>query len=169
MKFKRTLKTTLIAAMALIVGTAVAFAHGGWGGGRGSGRGPMMNYQGGPMTGPETYGPSMRGYGGPNRLTEEEMAKLEPIREKFLAETEELRLNINEKQFALRQEMIKKNPDEKKAVQLQKELSELRGQFEQKAFEHRLEIRKLLPEKSFGPGMGRGYGWGKGGRGGFCW
>lgn len=169
MKFKGTLRTTLIAGLVLMVGTAVAFAHGGWGGGRGGGRGPMMNCQDDPTMGPSGYGPYVRGYGGPNRLTEEELAKLEPIREKFLAKTEELRLNINEKQFALRQEMIKKNPDEKKAVQLQKELSELRGQFEQKAFEHRLEIRKLLPERSFGPGMGGGYGWGKGGRGGFCW
>jgi Spy/CpxP family protein refolding chaperone len=169
MKFKRTMKTALFTAMVLMVGTAVAFAHGGWGGGRGEGRGPMMNYQGDPTMGPGGNGPFMRGYGGQNRLTEEEMAKLEPIREKFLAETEALRLNINEKQFALSQEMIKQSPDEKKALQLQKELSELRSQFQQKAFAHRLEVRKLLPEKNFGPGMGRGYGRGKGGRGGFCW
>jgi hypothetical protein len=166
MKFKSVEKALMVTALILMVGTPLAFAHGGWDGYDGN-RGPRMGYQGGPMMGPGGgFGQRMGGYGRANALTEEEAAKLEPIREKFLKDTEPLRLQLNEKRFLLQQELSKQNPDAEKAAQLQTELSTLRGEFAQKALAHRLEVRSLFPEKSFGPGIGRGFGRGAG-RG--CW
>jgi len=165
-------KSVIITAVVLLIGSAAAFAHGGWGGGYG---GHMMGPYGrhmmdwddeGPAMGPgygPGYGPGMRGYGRGAALSEEDAAKLAEVRDKFFAETETLRNQIGEKRFALRNEMVKENPDANKAAELQKELSALETEFDQKALAHRLEVRKLLPEKAFGRGYGRGAG------GGYCW
>ena len=170
-------KTMILTVITLLAGVPKAFAHGGWGG-YGGDRGPMMNYRGGgPMMGPGGYGPGMRGYGydRPYGLSEEDVAKVAPLREKFLKDTEALRLKINEKAFALRQEMTKATPDEKSATKLQQELSDLRGELGEKALAHRLEVQKVLPDKAFGPGYGRNMGRGAMGRGpgrgagGYCW
>lgn len=164
-------KSVIITVVVLLVGSTAAFAHGGWGGYGGHMRGPygrhMMDWDNdGPMMGPgygPGHGPGMRGNGRWAALSEEDAAKLAEVREKFFAETEPLRHQISEKRFALRNEMVKENPDANKAAELQKELSTLEAQFDQKALAHRLEVRKLLPEKSFGRGYGRGPG------GGYCW
>ena len=81
--------------------------------------------------------------------------------------------------------MAKKDPDAKKAVSLQKEISELEGQLSQKRVEQRIKMQKENPEffsgrgyrygdrgKGYGyggRGMGRGMGPGFAGRGGGCW
>ena len=80
--------------------------------------------------------------------------------------------------------MAKKDPDAKKAVVLQKEISELKGQLDQKRVEQRIKMQKENPdffaERGYGrgygsgprgKGMGRGYGMGRGfqGQGGGCW
>jgi len=166
----------------LLVGAAVAFAHGGgYGGGpmMGYGGGPMMGYGGGPMMGyggghmmgyggghmmGYGYGPQMRGFGYGANLSAEQAAKLDQVREKFFKETRALREEMDEKRFALRREFNKDDPDSAKVAKLQKELSQLEGEFDQKAVQHRLEMRQLLPENS-GP---RGYGYGPG-AGGYCW
>ena len=145
------------------------YGYGGHMMGYGMGRG-MMGY--GPGYG---MGPGMMGYGpgywGEGRgyaanLTEEQQAKLDDAREKFLEETDVLREQIQEKRFALGNEMRKENPDSGKVINLQKEISKLEGQIDQKAVQHQLEVRKLLPENArsgYGRGYGRGYG------GGYCW
>ena len=186
MKSKLLKKSLIISSAVLLVGAAVAFAHGGNGGyggpmmGYGGYGGPMMGYNGygghmmgyggghmrgyyggGPMMG-FGYGPQMRGYGyGPN-LSPEQAAKLDQARERFFKDTSALREKIDENRFALRIEFNKENPDAAKVKQLQKELSQLEGQFDQKAVQFRLEMRKLLPEdarvRGFGPGPG-GYCW----------
>lgn len=175
MKSGLTQKSVFFVAIILLAGAAVAFAHGGpWGY---DGYGGHMRGYGGHMMGPGYhmmddygYGPHMRGYGpgyGRN-LSEEDAAKLEQAREKFFNETQNLREQLNEKELALRNELNKQNPDKGKLTQLQKELSNLQSQFDQKRIEHRLEVRNILPEGAVGRGgYGRGYGRGFGG--GYCW
>ncbi len=170
MKTKRSTKALIIVASIMLIGGAVAFAHGGSGYGghmmgncSGYGDGQMMGKGsgcgGGRMMG---YGPHMRGFSAGNGLSDEELSKLDAAREKFFSETRQLRGRMDEKQVALRNEMIKDDPDAGKVVELQKELSKLRGEFDQKAVAHQLEMRKLMPEKYRNRGYGRGYG------GGYC-
>ncbi len=165
MKSKLTPKTLIISAVLLLAGAAVVFAHGGYG--RGGYGGHMMGYGPGYGMGPGMMGNGPghrgedRGYGAD--LTEEQQAKLDDAREKFFTETEDLRDRIQEKRFALGSEMRKETPDSGKVVDLQKEISKLEGQFDQKAIQHQLEVRKMLPEKAR-----RDYGRGYGG-GGYCW
>ena len=165
MKSKLTPKTLIISAVLLLAGAAVVFAHGGYG--RGGYGGHMMGYGPGYGMGPGMMG-NGPGYRGEGRgygagLTEEQQAKLDDAREKFFTETEDLRDRIQEKRFALGSEMRKETPDSAKVVDLQKEISKLEGQFDQKAIQHQLEVRKMLPEKAR-----RDYGRGYGG-GGYCW
>ena len=94
-------------------------------------------------------------------------AKLDAAREKFFNETKELRGQIGEKRLALRNEMVKDEPDAGKVADLQKDLSKLQAQFDQKRVRHQLEMRKLMPEDARGRGYGRGPGYGRGG--GYCW
>jgi len=65
--------------------------------------------------------------------------------------------------------MAKQNPDAKKAAELQKEVSGLQGELDQKVLDQRLKMQKENPKlygRGFGRGMGPGYGMGPGfGRG----
>jgi zinc resistance-associated protein len=169
-------RTLIISAVILLSGAALAFAHGGYGRGydgdghgygghmRGWGGGHMMGYGQGPMMRGDGYGPHMRGYGYGNALSREDADKLDAAREKFFDETKALREQIEEKRIDLGQEMRKEEPDAAKAATLQKELSKLETEFDQKALAHRLEMRRLLPENFEGRGYGRGPGYG-----GRCW
>lgn len=157
-----------IIAVVLTVGiAALGFAYDAYGPGYG---GHMRDYDGGYgyMMGPGMmgYGPGyghMRGYYGPNGygdLSQEDAAKLEQFQEKFFNETRELRNSIRDKQFALDSELQRANPDRAKVADLQKQLSQLESQFDQKAVGHQLEMRKEFPQNTYG----RKYG-----RGGYCW
>ncbi len=168
MKTTRTTKSIVIAAVVLIAGATFAFAHGGWDNdGYGYGR-HMHGYHGG-MMGPGYGGHMMgpgwgRGYGpGRSNLSDEQVDKIEAARDKFYDETRSLRRDINDKAYDLGKEMDKENPDANKVADLQKQLSKLQADLDQKAVQHRLEMRKLLPEES--RVQGRGYY----GRGGYCW
>ncbi|MGD8521432.1 MAG: periplasmic heavy metal sensor [Desulfobacterales bacterium] len=169
-------KVIIVVAIIGIVGyAATSFAGGGrgWGGG----------YCGGPGS-----GWAQRGYAGPEyqgNLSDEEIAKLNEERQAFFEETSELRANLYQKKLALRAELAKKDPDVKKAVDLQKEISELKGQLDLKRVEQHIKMKKENPEyfsgrgygyggQGMGRGMdrgfyGRGMGPGYGGRGGACW
>jgi len=75
--------------------------------------------------------------------------------------------DIFQKRLELRSELAKQTPDVQKAVKLQKELSELKAQFDQKRIDHRIKMKKINPN------VGRGFG-GRGrvlgrGFGGPCW
>lgn len=143
-----------IVAIVFTVGiAAVAFAHG-WNGPGYNGymMGPgMMGYGPG-------YGGHMMGYGpyGNGNLSPQDTTKLEQSQQKFFNDTNDLRNSIQEKQFALNQELQQTNPDRDKVTNLQKELSQLESQFDQKALEHQLELRKNFPENALGMGYGRG-------------
>ncbi|MGA8239003.1 MAG: periplasmic heavy metal sensor [Desulfobacterales bacterium] len=163
-----------IVAVVFTVGiAAVALAHG-WNGARYGGytMGPgMMGYgpgYNGYMMGPGMmgygpgYGGHMMGYGpyGYGNLSPQDAAKLEQSQETFFNDTSDLRNSIQEKQFALNQELQQANPDQTKVTNLQKELSQLESQFDQKALQHQLDLRKNFPDNALSMGYGRG---------GYCW
>ena len=104
-----------------------------------------------------------------NQLGKEEYKQFDQKREAFFKETQELRDNLFEKERELQNELAKDEPDASKASRLQKQISELQAQFDQKRIDHMIEMRKLNPN------IGRGYmrggpmmGYGSYG-GGYCW
>jgi hypothetical protein len=154
-----TLRNVIIAIVSVaIIGLALnAFAHRGMGWGGWGHHGPRMHYQDG-------YGP---GYD--NQLSKEDYKKFEQKKEAFFKDTQDIKTNLIEKERELQSELAKSEPDAAKASQLQKEISKLQSQFDQKRIDHMVEMRKLNPKggrgyRSGGPMMGYGsYG------GGGCW
>ncbi len=167
-KIKTTFIIIAFIASAGIVSTA--FAHGGWGGGAYGGHMMGPGYGGGDMMGPgyggghmmgygPGYGPYMRGYGSWGSLSEEDAVKIDAARDDFYKETRELRGKIDDARIALHSEMDKNQPNESKVMELQKQLSKMQAQFDQKALAHELKIDKMVP----GGHQVRRF------RGGYCW
>jgi hypothetical protein len=168
MKINKKMVIGLAAVLTLAL-AAFAYAHGGYGGGRMMGPGygghmmgpgyggHMMGY--GPGMG---YGPHMRGYDNWGNLSEEDAAKIDSAREKFFNSTRDLRRQIDEKQYAIQEELSQENPDTDKVLELQKALSGLQSDFDQKALAHRMEVGKLFPQGA----TSNQY---RGGYGGNCW
>ena len=95
---------------------------------------------------------------------------METERNAFRKATESLRRNLRVKQLELRTELARENPDEKKALALQKELSGIKSDLDLKRIEHVLKMQKIDPNAGRGYMMGRGdrMGYGPGsGRGGY--
>lgn len=177
----------LVVAAVLALGT-YAFAD--WGRGpQGRGYGHMMGGYGHHMMGDydEGYGPGYgrgmgRGYGrgpegcpgwsesrgyGPGRsdLSREQLDQMDKERESFFSATESLRKDIDDKEQALSEELRKESPNMESARMIQKELSALQSQFDEKRLEHMMTMRKIAPD------AGRGYAGGYHGRQGYgpCW
>jgi zinc resistance-associated protein len=122
---KRTIAITigLIAVVALLGYGSTALAH----------RGGRPGYG---------YGPGACW----SDLNDQQVEQLKSQRKAFFDATQDLRQQIYEKQAQLRDELAKPTPDQGKAAQLQKELSELNGQFDQKRLEYMIEAKKIDPE-----------------------
>ena len=143
--------------------TSLAFA--GWGNGCGYGRGNGGRGMGWHYRGGDGYGMN-NSYG---TLSEEEVAKLDQKRSEFFKATEEIRGQLYEKELALRGELAKENPDISKASNLQKEISKLQGELDQKRLDFDIQARKSSPNYNRAyRGHGRMMGYGCGG-GGYCW
>jgi len=148
-------KTIIILAIVGVVGFA-ATSFAGWGRGGGGncwGQGSGWAQRG---SGPAGY---------QSNLSDEEIDKLNQERQAFFEDTREVRGDIYQKKLELRSELAKKDPDAKKAVNLQKEISEFKGQLAQKRVEHRIKMQKQYPDlfADRGFGQGRGHGKGRGG------
>ncbi|MCP4693925.1 MAG: periplasmic heavy metal sensor [Desulfobacterales bacterium] len=78
-------------------------------------------------------------------LGEEDVKKLDALRQAFFKDTRDLRQEINAKGLELASELAKKDPDAEKAANLQRELSELEARFDQKRLSHVLEAKKINP------------------------
>lgn len=108
------------------------------------------------------YRNGMMGYGryGYNTLSSENATKLQKAQQQFFNDTRELRNEIQEKELALNQELSKDSPNRDKALSLQKALSSLEAQFQQKELKYRIDLQKSFP----GTALSSGYGnWG------YCW
>jgi zinc resistance-associated protein len=152
-------KIMIIGLVLLFAGGALAYAQGGRMGG---GYGGRMMYDC-PGWDDGEMGPGMRRGGGPGwrgdaNLTDEQRDQWRAERERFFNETEQLREQIRDRRIALRDELNKPNPDTAEAARIQKELSQLGSEFDQKALQHKLEVRKILPDNfQQGFGYGRGH------------
>ena len=176
MNFNKTGKIFMVLAIvAVFAFAATSFA--GWGRGYGGGgyhMGPGYGMHGGWGQGPRGYG----GQGYQSDLSDEDIAKLDKERRSFFEATSDLRENLYQKELELRSELAKPEPDAKKAAGIQKEISNLESQLDQKRLDHRIKMRKDFSQSGYrgdgygphGRGMGRGmYGGGGGyGTGGGC-
>lgn len=100
-------------------------------------------------------------------LSDEDIQKMDEQRKAFFKSTGDLRQKIYQKRLALESEFAKENPDPKNATNLQKEISDLKAQIDQKRIEHMIEMRKINPNMGrgwMGSGM-MGHGYGRGHRG----
>jgi Spy/CpxP family protein refolding chaperone len=88
----------------------------------------------------------MRGQGGAMgaNLTPEQRQQLHTARQEFYNETQPLRHQIREKQFALQAQLNQQEPDEAAVDQLQQELSDLQQQFDQLRVQHQLEVSNIF-------------------------
>jgi zinc resistance-associated protein len=156
-------KAVIVLAIIGIVGFA-ATSFAGWGRGGGGNCGDQGSGWAQRGSGPAGY---------QNNLSDEDLDKLNKERQAFFEDTRQVRENLYQKELELRSELAKKDPDAKIAVGLQKEISELDSQLNQKRVEHRVKMQKENPDffagrgygQGRGEGMGRGYGMGGGGMG----
>lgn len=169
-----TLKKGIVILAVVAMTGFVATAFAGWGGGYGP-RGGGWHHMG--WGGPGHH----MGWGGPDyddypNLTDEQQKAFEAERQAFFKDTESLRQDLYAKNLELRSELAKDNPDAQKAATIQKEVSKLESELDQKQLDHVMKMRKIAPEagrgfmmggrgpmRGYGPGPGRGYG------GGYCW
>ena len=103
------------------------------------------------------YGGGM-GYGGQGymgNLSADEIGVLDQERAAFFKATKDLRQDIYAKELELRSELAKQNPDARNMADLQKEISELEAQLDQKRVEHVIKMKKINPDAGRGF-MGRG-------------
>ena len=160
----------IISAILLLAGAGTVWAHGGYGPmmGYGGYGGHMMGYGGGydPMMGYGGYGGHMMGPGyGPayGNLSQDQYNKLDNARQKFYDQTQDLRDEMDQKNYAIQEELNKPNPDRAQLESLQKELSALRAQYDKYALDYNLAVRKIVPDAARGPAYGNGcrggYGW----------
>jgi len=104
-------------------------------------------------------------------LSDVDLNRLNRERQEFFEQTRSLRGNLYQKQLELRSELAKQDPDSAKASALQKDISDLRSQLDQKRVEHRIRMQKENPgffaNRGYGPGGGRQMdpGMGRGSRG----
>ena len=154
-KMNKFSKAVIVLAIIGVVGYA-ATSFAGWG--RGGGDNCW-----GQGSGWAQRGSAPAGYQG--NLSDDQIDKLNQERQAFFEDTRALRENIYQKELELRSELAKKDPDAKKAVGLQKEISELESQLDQKRVEQRIKMQKENPDFFAGRGYGQGRSYGMGGRG----
>jgi len=78
-------------------------------------------------------------------------------RDAFLNETADLRKRMNQKERELASELNKENPDNTVAKDIQKEISRLQADIDQKRVDHMIRMRKLVPNVGCAY-KGKGYG-----------
>jgi zinc resistance-associated protein len=135
----------LTIAVAIGIGT-YAFGH------MGGGYGNYGSMHDGPGMHHGYFGE--RGYDYPGNLNDEDIKALEEERSAFLKATDSIRQNLYSKELELRSELYKENPDVSKAGALQKEISKLESELDQKRIDHMIKIRKLSPNAGRGFMMG---------------
>ncbi len=104
------------------------------------------------------------GYGYPySDLSSEQRERLQAQEQKFYQDTAELRRELYQKRLELQGLWADPKADPEKIKAKQGEVSELQRRIQDKALEHQLAVRELLPEEGIGsgswcPDYGMGYG-----------
>lgn len=117
----------------------------------------------------------MKGYGYPGswygdgwNLSAEQREKLHALEERFHQDTVQLRRQLYQKGLDLQALWADPKTDPEKIKAKQSEVFELQRELREKALEHRLAMREVLPQEYFGQGprgYGHHHGWGHMGRG----
>ncbi len=112
--------------------------------------------------GKKGYGHYGYGYGDPySSLTSEQREKLQAQEKKFYEDTAQLRRELYQKSLELRGLWVDPKADPEKIKAKQREAFELQRRIQDKALEHKLAVRELLPEEGIGQGpWGHGMGFG---------
>ncbi|MDQ1330319.1 MAG: zinc resistance-associated protein [Thermodesulfobacteriota bacterium] len=99
---------------------------------------------------------NVSGYGSRNmrNLSEDVVRKMNGERDAFFRSTEKVRQYIFMKERELNNELSKTRSDVKKALMLQKEISELESIFDQKRIEYMINIKKINPDLAIRFGSG---------------
>ncbi len=156
-----------IAVLAIVGVSGFAYAQGGFGGGYHMGMG-----SGGHMMGYNGYDDHMggggngyhRGYGDAGRgqrLSDEQLEKVGQAREDYFKASSQIRNEAYQKRLEIRSELSRENPDADKLRKVQKDLSGLEAELDQKRLEHELKISKIAPDSKRGyarNGYGHGFG-----------
>ena len=156
-------KGIMVLTVVAIFGIAT-LALAGWGRGYGymmgsGGWGPGWSHRGG-------YGYGQGGYYG--NLAAGDMARLDQQRAEYFKATENLRQQLDEKELTLRSELAKETPDTGKAAGLEREISKLQSELDQKRLDYDIQARNTGPDYDRGyGGYGPMMGYGPGG-GGYC-
>jgi len=137
-----------------------------------AGWGPGYGYMMGPGGwGPGWYHSGGYGYGQGvyyGNLSAEDMTRLDQQRSEYFKATENLRQQLYEKELALRSELAMENPDTGKAAGLEREISKLQGEIDQKRQDYDTQAGNTGPNYNSGyGGYGPMMGYGPGG-GGYC-
>jgi Spy/CpxP family protein refolding chaperone len=90
------------------------------------------------------------------KLTDDQIKKMKTEQSEFQTAIQGIRQQLNEKKQGLQTELAKQAPDAAKCKALQKEVSDLQAQIDQKRVTHILEMKKIDPNFTDGRGMGRG-------------
>jgi Spy/CpxP family protein refolding chaperone len=169
MKMKNITLTKGIVILAAIATLGlVATAYAGWGDGYGH-RGRGWHHMG-------WGGPGQGGYD--LDLTDEQRQAMEQQRRAFFEDTKDLRQNLYVKELELRSELAKADADAQKAAAIQKDISNLEAELDQKRLDHIVKMKKVNPDagrgymaggRGRGGMMGYGPGAGRGPGGGYCW
>jgi Spy/CpxP family protein refolding chaperone len=157
-------RTILILTVFALTGMG-ASALAGWGAMGYGHHGPMHHGWGHHGPGWKSGGGWGPGYMG--NLSDDEIKTLQKERNAFFEATQDLRQEIYQKELELRSEFAKKTPDAKKAAKLQREISNLEADFDQKRLDHQMKMRKISPKAGRGFMGGRPMGSGMMGYGGF--
>ena len=116
------------------IATVSAYAHGpGWGMGRGY---HMMD--------------SWARGGGYGNLTDEQRNEMSRLDRKYFDQTTDMRNKLYTKESELQTILNSPNPDVDKAKAVQKEISDLRSQLDEKRIEYDIEARKAAPDATYG-------------------
>jgi flagellar basal body-associated protein FliL len=89
-------------------------------------------------------------WGNMGNMNAEDRQKMQREYDAFLKDTQGLRQELDQKNVALRNELARQNPDDRKVADLQNETARLKSQLYQKEQVHMEKMRKINPN------MGRG-------------
>ncbi len=83
-------------------------------------------------------------------LPKETLEEVKKAKAVFQTATQDLRMEMKSKRFALKSELAKKEPNADTALGLQSEISKLKTKFDRQKLEHFLKLKKIWPYAEMG-------------------